>query len=304
MHTRSNHIEWPTVAVIAACTGVWMASTWAAGHDGLWPLLAVATVCVTLHSSCQHEVLHGHPTRNRLVNEALVFIAPGLFFPFRRFKALHLQHHNDPNLTDPYEDPETNYMAKEAWDRMPWPMQRLRDINNTLAGRLILGPAIGVIGFWAADARRMIAGDQRVMVAWGLHLVGLAITLWWITAVAGLSLWTYAFTVAYPGFSLLTIRTFLEHRAEAEVPHRTCIVEDNTGIFSFLFLNNNLHVVHHMRPAAAWYDLPKLYREGRDRYLTINGGYLFTSYWQMARQYLLHAKSAVPHPFLPGKDHG
>ena len=42
---------------------------------------------VALHSSLQHEALHGHPTRHAPVNEALVFLPLGLFYPFRRFKS-------------------------------------------------------------------------------------------------------------------------------------------------------------------------------------------------------------------------
>ena len=58
------------------------------------------------HSSLQHEALHGHPTRSAALNEALVFLPLGLLFPYRRFKMLHLRHHNNSALTDPYDDPE------------------------------------------------------------------------------------------------------------------------------------------------------------------------------------------------------
>ena len=45
---------------------------------------------VTLHGSLSHEVLHGHPTRSALVNELLVFIPISMWFPYRRYKSLHL----------------------------------------------------------------------------------------------------------------------------------------------------------------------------------------------------------------------
>ena len=264
----------------------------------LWPLLALAAVCVTLHSSCQHEVLHGHPTRNRRINEALIFPAVGLFFPFRRFLVLHLKHHNDPHLTDPYEDPETNYMASADWDRLPAPVQWVRKINNTLLGRLIVGPLIAVPGFWLADMGLIASGDRRVAKAWLLHGAALAMVLWWVLAVCGLGFWTYLFAVAYPGFALLGLRTFLEHRAEEAVPHRTCIVEDRSGVFGLLFLNNNLHLVHHSLPKVAWYELPARYAEAKSTYLDLNGGYAFASYWDMAKRYMFRSKAPLPHPFL------
>ena len=298
MQYSLGRIEWPTVGLIAACAAVWMAATWLAGVYDYWPLLAVAALSVTLHSSLQHEVLHGHPTRDRVVNESLVFPALGLFIPFRRFKTLHMQHHNDPNLTDPYEDPETNYMAKADWDRLPAAVQWVREVNNTLLGRLIIGPAIAVGGFWLAEAKLIVAGDGGVRNAWLLHAIGSALVLWWVQAICGLGFWTYLLAVAYPGFSLLSVRTFLEHRAEEEVPHRTCIIEDPSGIFGLLFLNNNLHFVHHRLPALPWYELPRRYREAKAAYLASNGGYMFASYWSMARQHMFRAKAPVRHPFL------
>jgi fatty acid desaturase len=292
-----RRVEWPTIWLTFACTIVWMAATYAAGVYGWWPLLIVAMLCVTLHSSLQHEALHGHPTRNRLINEALVFPAFGLFFPYRRFKALHLKHHHDPKLTDPFEDPETNYFSPEEWERLPRWMQRIREANNALIGRLTFGPALGIIGFWASELRLIAAGDRRVLAGWLLHAAGLAMVLWWLIAVAGVNMWLYVALAAYPGYALLTLRTFAEHRAAPAHEHRTCIVED-TGFFGFIFLNNNLHVVHHMHPATPWYELPALYRAGKDRFLARNGGYFFASYWELIRAHGLRPKEPVPHPLM------
>lgn len=298
MTARDSRIEWLTVAIFAACTALWLLATFAAGQPGGWPVLAVAIFATTLHSSCQHEALHGHPTRNRRLNEAMVFLAPGLFFPYRRFLALHLQHHNDQHLTDPYEDPETNFMAAADWDRQPWLVQKIRQFNNTLLGRLSIGPAIGVVGFWLADGRRLAAGERRIWKAWGLHAGGVALALAWVMGVCGLGFWTYLFAVAYPAYALLSVRTFLEHRAEEAVPARTCIVEDASGFWGLLFLNNNLHVVHHEQPRAPWYALPGIYRMQRQRYLDLNGGYIFPSYWAIIRRFAVVSKAPVPHPFL------
>ena len=295
---RRPGIEWLTIAVIAATTVTWMAALWLAGQHGWWPMLGLAALCVTLHSSCQHEVLHGHPTRNRYINEALVCPAIGLFFPYRRFKALHLKHHNDPNLTDPYEDPETNYMAAADWDRLPDAVQRLRRVNNTLLGRLTIGPFIGIAGFLLSEFKLLLAGERPVILAWALHAAGVAIALWWMLIVCNVSFVAYVFAAAIPGYSLLILRTYLEHRAEERVPHRTCIVEDESGLFGLLFLNNNLHALHHERPALPWYDLPARYAAEKQRILAENGGYSFASYWQLAGRYLFRVKADVPHPFL------
>ena len=76
---------------------------------------------------------------------------------------------------------------------------------------------------------------------------------------------------------------------------RTVIIEDR-GLLAFLFLNNNLHVVHHVNPGVPWYRLPALYRAGKERYLEMNDGYVYRSYGEVFRRYLFKAKDPVPHP--------
>ena len=69
-------------------------------------------------------------------------------------------------------------------------------------------------------------------------------------------------------------------------------------VFGLLFLNNNLHYVHHENPRVSWYKLPALYRANRAAFLAANGSYSFKGYGEMIRKYLFRAKSPVPHPYL------
>src|SRR5262245_59970909 len=113
-----RRVEWPTVGLLMACYAAWGIAT--AFYSGIGSVLLVLLVAplVTLHSSLQLEALHGHPTRSAAINEALVFLPLGLMFPYRRFKMLHLRHHNDAALTDPYDDPESFYLAIADWHRL------------------------------------------------------------------------------------------------------------------------------------------------------------------------------------------
>src|SRR3712207_2919575 len=97
---RKRRVEWPTFGLLTACYGIWGASVWLAAEVTPWALV-VCVLCVTLHGSLQHEALHGHPTRSLRLNEALVFPALGLVFPYRRFRTLPLRPHNNDALTDP-----------------------------------------------------------------------------------------------------------------------------------------------------------------------------------------------------------
>ena len=102
--------------------------------------------------------------------------------------------------------------------------------------------------------------------------------------------------LAYPGISLMLVRSFCEHQAVENLGERTIIVEASP-FWSLLFLNNNLHVAHHTRPRLAWYELPAYYRAERDALLAKNKGYRMAGYGEIFRRYFFRPKEPVAHPF-------
>lgn len=291
-------IEWPTLALIAGCYFVWWLGVGWATTVWLPFGMAMTILAITLHSSLQHEVLHGHPTRVRAVNEALVSLPLGLLFPYGRFRDMHLAHHRDEHLTDPYDDPESNFRDPLVWARLPGPLKALLRFNNTLFGRMLIGPAIACATFVPADLRAILKGDRAIARDWLLHLAGLA-ALVLILRGAPMPWWAYLAS-AYAGLSILKIRTYLEHRAHEIARCRSVIVEGGR-VLPFLFLNNNLHVVHHTKPGLAWYRLPSHYRTHRADYLRRNDSYLYRNYGEIFRAHFFRAKDPVPHPLRPGK---
>ena len=281
-------ISWPTLCLVVAFYVVWGAVLFAPMPTVIAvPILAVL---ITLHSSLQHEVIHGHPTPWVWVNQALVWPAVGLFVPFVRFRDSHLAHHNDARLTDPYDDPESNYIDPAVWARTSYWLRIILRANNTLVGRLVLGPIVGHLMWVLSDLR----GHSRgVIVGWLAHIPAAGFVIW-IVNFSGFSFGAYFFA-AYGGLSLLKLRTFLEHQAHDRASGRTVIIEDR-GPLAFLFLNNNLHVVHHMHPQVAWFALPRVYAKNKDHYLACNGGYTYASYGEVFRRFALRAKDPVAHP--------
>jgi fatty acid desaturase len=249
-----------------------------------------------MHSSLTHEACHGHPTRKSWINEALVFLPLGLVWPYRRFKALHLRHHADERLTDPFDDPESYYQALWQHVELPRAMKFLLRINNTMVGRFILGPWLSAIGFVISDFRLIAEGDRAVRRAWLNHVIGLVVVVPVIIFVFGMPLWLYLLVPAWLGQSLIAIRTFAEHQWSERPEGRTIIVERSP--LAFLFLNNNLHFVHHRSPTIAWYKLPRLFRERREEWISMNNGYVYPNYWSLFRKFALKAKEPVVHPFL------
>lgn len=290
--------DWPTLALFVLCVGIWMlALLLPFGVPAL--AFAMLVAALTLHSSLSHEILHGHPFRSQRAGTMLGLIQPGLFVPYLRFRALHLAHHRDANLTDPYDDPETNYLDPAVWSGLALWMRVVLRCNNTLLGRMLIGPALGTCAFVYSDLRLMRTGDRAVLLHWALHLPGVALTLW-IVSLSALPVWLYLLA-CYAALSVLKIRTFLEHQAHERAAGRSVIIEDR-GPLALLFLNNNYHAVHHKHPQVAWFKLPGLYRARKDEYLRRNHGYVYRSYAQVFRQFLLQAKDPVAHPLWSPRD--
>ena len=98
--------------------------------------------------------------------------------------------------------------------------------------------------------------------------------------------------------SVLMIRTFLEHQAHPDHRARSVLISDQ-GVLRYLFLNNNLHAVHHAFPSVAWYRLPSLFRLHQNRFLEMNQGYFYRSYLDVIRKYAFARKEPVAFPLDP-----
>ncbi len=216
-------IEWITLALFAACVAVWCTAAFVLPQVSLVLALPLLVLALVLHGSLTHEVIHGHPFPSFRLSQALVVINPGLWIPYLRFRDTHLAHHQDANLTDPYDDPESNYFDLAVWARLPWWRQWVLERNNTLLGRVLLGPVVGQLAFVRADWAAIQAGDGQVIKGWAWHipsLVGIPLVVW----AAPMPILLYL-GACYAAMSVLKIRTFLEHQAHSVARGRTVIVE-------------------------------------------------------------------------------
>ncbi|MEZ5536164.1 MAG: fatty acid desaturase [Thiolinea sp.] len=293
-----RRIEWKSAGLILICYAAWVSITvW---HQVLpfWLLIPVLAVILSFHNSLQHEVIHYHPTPWQGFNESLVHWPLALYLPFIRYRDTHRAHHVYENITLPADDPESYYFSPADWERLaPW-QQRLYTLNNALLGRLITGPFLAGSRFLSAEFSAINAGDKKVIHAWKWHLPLLVMVLSWLVFWQ-FPLWVYLLGV-YFSMSLTAIRTFAEHQAAAEPTQRTLVVESR-GFFSFLFLNNSLHSVHHKYPGLAWYQLRLVYRRERETILQENGGYVLPNYTTLFRRYLFTIKEPVVYPLVSHK---
>jgi fatty acid desaturase len=269
----------------------WAALTWQYHALPAWLILPLAAALMALHGSLQHEAIHGHPTGSRSLDDLIAGVPLSLWLPYSLYRESHLAHHACGRLTDPVEDPESFYVASERWQRMSSPWRALFWINSTLAGRLLLGPAIAMLRFFAGECRR----ERRHGRAWLLHAVAVAPVLAWVTIACDIPLHSYVMLFVYPGLSLTLLRSFSEHRPAEGNARSTAIVEAGP-VFSLLYLNNNLHALHHESPGLPWYALPEIYRAQRDEIRAKNGAFVFSGYGELAARFALRPKDVPVHP--------
>ncbi len=292
---RRGAIEWPTLLLIIGVYAGWFAVTATYGH---WPLVLIAPiviVLVTLHGSLQHEIVHGHPTRWGGINRLLGIIPLSLWLPFERYCQTHRVHHIDDRLTDPLDDPESYYWTPEDWARVDPVTRFFLDLQQTLAGRIIIGSFWSVGRFLRGEARALVAGAPGVRRAWLEHLAWCVPVIAWLVCVCGMPLYLYLLVMVLPANGIQLIRSFAEHRALPSARERIAIVE-RSWILGPLFLFNNLHSLHHESPGIPWYEYNARYREQRQRLIAENGGLVYRGYFDVARRFLLRPHDSLPHP--------
>jgi fatty acid desaturase len=301
--SKGLRFEPQTLAVAAAIYGGFGLVTWYFHSLPLWVVVPLGAVLIAWHGSLQHETIHTHPFASRRLNALLGGVPLSLFIPYTLYRRTHLWHHRFGGriLTDPLVDPESFYLTQGAMANASAPVRFLRRANTTLLGRLILGPFIATGTFLAGPARNLALARGREWRIWAAHGVAVATVLLWVVGICKINVFVYIACFVYPGQSLTLLRSFAEHRASADPAQRTAVVDSNP-LLSLIFLYNNLHVVHHDRPALPWYRLPaawrKLQADGGDAAARTAGMVYAGGYLEVLARYLLRPAIDVEHPPL------
>jgi fatty acid desaturase len=294
---KFRRFDGPTWLVALLLYSAWGLLVWYNAVLPWWFLMPVGAYLLAWHFSLQHEAIHSFRGVPAWLRFAVVFPPIGLWFPFALYRKSHSTHHRDIHLTVPGVDTESYYVRKQDWERMGKVGRALLVFNQTLVGRLLIGPALRLWILVSKESRRVAQGDYTHLPHWGIHAVALALLFWFISGVCRFPWWQYCLLIAYPGMSLSLLRAFTEHRASEDSQERTASVESNV-IFGLLYLYNNLHVVHHLQPSMPWYDIPRYYRENRESLLKRNGEFFYKGYAVFVRRYFLTPVFSPVHPFL------
>jgi fatty acid desaturase len=292
-----RQVDGPTWIVALVIYAAWGALIWYNAVLPWWILMPVGAYLLAWHFSLQHEAIHSFRGVPAWLRFALVFPPIGLWFPFALYRKSHTTHHRDIHLTAPGLDTESYYVRQADWQRMGSFMRAVLIFNQTLLGRLLIGPALRLWSLSYKESKRVAQGDYSHLPHWAVHALAIALLFWFISGVCHFPWWQYCLLIAYPGLSLSLLRAFYEHRAAEDSSQRTAAVESNV-VFGLLYLYNNLHVVHHLKPTMPWYDIPRYYRENRQSLLELNGQYVYRGYAVFVRHFLLTPVFSPAHPLL------
>jgi fatty acid desaturase len=293
-HTPASGFEWPTWLLWFVICGSWLLLVGSYGQIPTWVSTPLLVVLLAWYMSFQHELTHGHPTRNATLNRLLGLPPLAIWYPFDTYKVDHLKHHEDAHLTEPGVDTESNYITPQQAAAMGYVALWLYKSQRTVLGRFLIGPAIVNVSLWTRLLRSLRAGDTTELKVWAVQLPLVALLLWALERYTAVSAWHYCLGIAYPALGLAMLRSLYEHRPGALPSHRT-VINEAAAPWRLLFLNNNFHVVHHAYPELPWYRIPALYRAERAAWQAGNGGFVLPGYWHLIRH---HAFMPVDHPVL------
>lgn len=292
-NTVASKTEWPTWLLLAGFYLAWILVVFG---DVLGEIATIAILIplVVLWMSIQHELIHGHPTKWLVVNKILGYLPLAIWYPYALYRDTHLAHHNDDVLTLPDQDPESRYVTGGFWQDASKVQRALLWANKTLGGRLIVGAPLALVALLMTETRKVFhKGGQWGM--WFLHVISVGGVLIVVDRYSAISAVQYVFLVSVPALSIAMIRSFYEHRPSKRPEHRTAIIE-SSGPLSWLFLNLNLHLVHHDLPRLPWFYLPRVYKARHEQWITRNDGFVFHGYLELARQHLIRPVDCPVHP--------
>jgi fatty acid desaturase len=216
--------------------GAWFLLVWYHALIPWWLMIPLGGYVIAWQFSLQHETIHGFRGVHAWFRFLIAFPPLGLWFPYPLYRKSHSIHHRNTYLTVPGVDTESYYVCQAEWSGASRIWKGILLANQTLAGRLLIGPLLRLSKLGMSEVARVRGGDYSHLRHWGVHVVAVGVLFWFVSYVAGMPWWQYVLLVAYPGMSLGLLRSFIEHRAGLRPGERTASIESNT-LFGLLFLS-------------------------------------------------------------------
>ena len=290
----ARELDLPTLGVAVAIYAGFILWSLCFHSMPIWVAVSLGAVLLAWHGSLQHETIHGHPTSSKRLNALIGGVPLSLWIPYAVYRKTHLQHHrhNRRRLTEVGHDPESFYRPSGHLATVGRIRRAVLTANCTLAGRIVIGPALTIASFWTHELRA-VRSNRKHLLMWCRHALGAAAVLVWIVAVAHVP-WYLYLLVIYSSMSVTHLRSFAEHSADQQSDSRTNVVEAHP-FWALLFLNNNLHIAHHADPGRSWYELPGLWRQLRPQVAGTERVFI-GGYSEVCRKHLFRPFITPEHP--------
>ena len=111
--------HWPTWALMVGVYGAWIALMNYASLLSWWLVSPLCALLLCLHGSIQHELIHGHPSPWKRLNDALGWPPLSMWIPYFQYRDHHRLHHQTSVLTQLGLDPESYYHWPSNWLCVP-----------------------------------------------------------------------------------------------------------------------------------------------------------------------------------------
>lgn len=237
-----------------------------------WPirLMAYAAIGVAIHgmANLMHEGIHGNLFRQRKLDQWLGFLlgAPALF-SCTAYRVTHLLHHRY-NRTE--QDPDEFGNLK-----LHGTLLSLAFYVWLLVGMLLYLLHVPLTALTRGKPRERIGVTAEYTFLAGIYGAVFLLAIRYDFLVAVLHCWVFPLIFAAV---FGNVRGWAEHMLT--IPgHPLTQSRTVTGnrILSFLNINLNYHLEHHLFPGIPWYNLPRLHRLLQDEYRQA-GSFIYKSY--------------------------
>lgn len=265
-------IAWPTIVLLFACLGLWIASSVLALVAILPPWLAMVLNTVALYAiyTPLHDASHGAvvPRNRKLgwVNTAVGTLAGfPIFMQFHTHRKSHFVHHAKTNAPG---DPDT-FLMGNFWTvvlvKTPWTM--INQLNGLKVWR-------------ACKALKLTPGERRqTLIAYTLTIV---LLLGLVAAGFGwelLTLWLIPWFIGEHVMEV-TFGWFPHHDHTETGRYRDTRISLFPGA-DLLYLQQNLHLIHHMLPTVPFYRYRAVFDELRPT--LVKNGARIEGFWPGSR---------------------
>jgi fatty acid desaturase len=220
-------------------------------------IFGIQVITIFIMFTPLHDAVHYAASKKRWVNELIMHGTWTLFINHPAlFRKIHLSHHARTNQgkADPDHFTSAQYLTGNAATAEQWVRSFLLIFYYYVYSVKNYGPREY---FWMAVS----AASMAAMIWLSIHGPYTSVFLW---------AW-FGPSLSAIGFLAFANTAWPHHPGKETSRYRNTRVLMVPRVLRLLMLNQNLHLVHHLRPTIPWYEYPAFWAQNKDRILAEGG---------------------------------